>query len=123
MTSKLSASEILERVRSGAEAATVGRVFGTPIERDGVTVVPVATVSGGGGGGGGSGAAATGDAPEGEGSGGGFGFLARPAGVYVIRDGQAHWKPAVDVNKIVIGGQLALVACFLVIRSMVRRRR
>jgi uncharacterized spore protein YtfJ len=123
MSSKLSASEILERIRSGTEAATVTRVFGAPIERDGVTVVPVASVKGGGGAGGGSGASAAGDNPQGEGVGGGFGFDARPAGVYVIRDGDAHWRPAVDVNKIVIGGQLALVAGFLVIRSIVRRRR
>ncbi|MEU4619333.1 spore germination protein GerW family protein [Actinoplanes sp. NPDC023801] len=123
MSSKLSASEILERARSGTEAATVARVFGTPIERDGVTVVPVATVGGGGGAGGGSGAPADGDEPQGEGSGGGFGFTARPAGVYVIRDGRAQWLPAVDVNKIVLGGQIALVAAFLVVRSVLRRRR
>jgi uncharacterized spore protein YtfJ len=123
MSSKLSASEILERIRSGTEAATVARVFGAPIERDGVTVIPVASVKGGGGAGGGSGASAVGDNPQGEGVGGGFGFDARPAGVYLIRDGEAHWRPAVDVNKIVVGGQLALVAGFLVIRSIVRRRR
>ena len=33
------------------EVTTVRRVFGEPIERDGVTVVPVAAVRGGGGGG------------------------------------------------------------------------
>jgi uncharacterized spore protein YtfJ len=123
MSSKLSASEILERAKSGTEAATVARVFGAPIERDGVTVVPVAHVKGGGGAGGGSGATATGDDHQGEGSGGGFGFDARPAGVFLIRDGDVSWRPAVDVNKIVVGGQIALVAGFLVIRSIVRRRR
>ena len=47
MPSKPSVTEILERARTGA--ASAGRVFGEPIERDGVTVVPVAVVHGGGG--------------------------------------------------------------------------
>jgi uncharacterized spore protein YtfJ len=121
----MSAADILERIRSGTEAATVSRVFGAPIERDGVTVVPVATVKAGGGAGGGTAAPAIrdDDNPQGEGVGGGFGFEARPAGVFLIRDGDVSWRPAIDVNKIVVGGQVALVAGFLVIRSIVRRRR
>lgn len=133
---KPTATEILERARAGTDGATVGRVFGTPIERDGVTIVPVAIVGGGGGGGGG-GSHLTDDGttegvdiatdPEsphgGSGSGVGFGFTARPAGVYVIRNGEAHWRPAIDVNKIVIGGQLVAVAAFLLVRSILRHRR
>lgn len=34
------------------EAITVRRVFGEPVEQDGVTIVPAAFVRGGGGGGG-----------------------------------------------------------------------
>ncbi|SDT49089.1 hypothetical protein [Actinoplanes derwentensis] len=131
---KLDTSEILERARAGTDAATVGRVFGTPIERDGVTVIPVAIVGGGAGGGGGgldspddehaggNGASAENSVAGGNGSGGGYGFGARPAGVYVIRDGDAHWRPAIDVNKIVIGGQLVAVAAFLLVRAILRRR-
>ncbi|KHD78060.1 hypothetical protein MB27_07585 [Actinoplanes utahensis] len=122
----MSVGEILDRARAGTESAMVSRVFGAPIERDGVTVVPVATVTGGGGGGGGSGTAATGEdseTPQGEGSGGGFGFSARPAGVYVIRNGDALWRPAVDVNRLAIGGQLVAIVALLVARSIVRRRR
>jgi uncharacterized spore protein YtfJ len=37
-------------LKQAREVATVRRVFGEPIERDGVTVVPVAAVRGGGGG-------------------------------------------------------------------------
>lgn len=57
------------------ETLTVRQVFGEPYERDGVTVIPVASVQGGAGGG-------DGEAPagEGKGSGGGFGMRARPAG-------------------------------------------
>ncbi|MEV6299958.1 spore germination protein GerW family protein [Actinoplanes sp. NPDC051861] len=138
MALKLDSNTILEKAREGTDAATAARVFGTPVEKDGVVVVPVAIVSGGGGGGSGSGtaaakaAAATGDDSadgaggkdqEGEGSGGGFGFSARPAGVFVLRNGEVTWKPAVDVNKIVMGGQLVLITALLVARSVIRRRR
>jgi uncharacterized spore protein YtfJ len=119
MPSKPSTTEILDRARTGA--STAGRVFGEPIERDGVTVVPVAVIHGGGGAGAGSGSAD--DQPDAEGSGGGFGFSGRPAGVYVIRDGDAHWRPALDINKIIVGGQLLALAAFLVAGSVLRRRR
>jgi uncharacterized spore protein YtfJ len=121
MPSKPSATEILERARTGA--STAGRVFGEPIEHDGVTVVPVAVIHGGGGAGAGSGSAEDSDKPEGEGSGGGFGFSARPAGVYVIRNGDADWRPALDVNKVIAGGQILALAALLVAASVLRRRR
>jgi uncharacterized spore protein YtfJ len=81
--------EILQGAR---EAITVKRVYGDPIEGEGVTIVPAAVVQGGGGGGGDS---------EGNG-GGGFGLQARPAGAWVIRDGEASWKPAVDLNRVAL---------------------
>ncbi|WP_433825712.1 spore germination protein GerW family protein [Actinoplanes sp. CA-015351] len=132
MAPRTDSSDILAQAREGTGAAAAGRVFGTPVEQDGVTVIPVAIVSGGGGGGSGSGTAPAGDAestadgaerPQGEGSGGGFGFSARPAGVYVIKDGSVTWRPAVNVNAIVAGGQLVLLAAFLVARSVLRGRR
>ena len=46
----MEARELIEGVR---EALSVRQVFGEPVERDGVTVIPAATVIGGGGGGGG----------------------------------------------------------------------
>jgi uncharacterized spore protein YtfJ len=81
-----------ELLNGAREAITVKRVYGDPIEGDGVTIVPAAAVRGGGGGGG--------DA-EGNG-GGGFGLEARPAGAWVLRDGEATWKPAVDLNRIAL---------------------
>lgn len=105
--------EILAQVR---ETVTIRQVFGEPYERDGALVVPVARVAGGGGGGGGSGPAG-----EGAGSGGGFGFEARPVGVYVIRGGEVTWRPAVDVTRIALGGQVVAIAALLVARSIVRR--
>lgn len=110
--------QILGRVSEGAR---VQQVFGEPIERDGVLVVPVAKVWGGGGGGGGNDATAEG-VPR-EGMGGGFGLYARPAGVYVISKGDARWRPAVDVNRIVLGGQFVGLVALLVIRSVLRKYR
>jgi uncharacterized spore protein YtfJ len=101
--------EILEGAR---EAITVRRVFGEPIEREGVTVVPAASVRGGGGGGG---------DVEGNG-GGGFGVAARPAGVYVLEDGKVTWRPAVDPNRITLGWQLVSALAVLVAWSLGGRR-
>lgn len=75
---------------------TVTRVFGEPVERNGLTVIPAALVAGGGGGGGGH------DDKGQEGQGGGFGVAARPAGVYVIRGDQVRWQPAVDANRVIV---------------------
>ncbi|MBB2944451.1 putative spore protein YtfJ [Actinoplanes lutulentus] len=138
MAPRTDSSDILAQAREGTGAAAAGRVFGTPVEQDGVIVIPVAIISGGGGGGSGSGTTPAGaagaaggsealadgeDRPQGEGSGGGFGFSARPAGVYVIKDGSVTWRPAVNVNAIVAGGQLVLLAAFLVARSIIRGHR
>jgi uncharacterized spore protein YtfJ len=102
-----------------ADAAQVRRVFGEPIEQDGVVVLPAAVVRAGAGGGGGQ-------RPEkegGEGLGGGYGFTARPAGAFVIRDGEVEWRPAIDATAVVLGGQLVAVIGLLVARSVLRRRR
>jgi uncharacterized spore protein YtfJ len=106
----------IDEILGGArDAITVRRVYGDPIERDGMTVVPAAAVRGGGGGGGDS---------NGNG-GGGFGVAARPVGAYVIRDGEVVWRPAVDVNRVVIGWQvvsaLGLLAAWAVGRRLARR--
>jgi uncharacterized spore protein YtfJ len=95
----------------------VKRVFGEPYEKDGVTMIPVARVQGGGGGGGG-------EAPEGQGkgSGGGFGMSARPVGAFQIRGGEMTWKPAVDLNRIILGGQIVAIVTLLTIRSIVKTR-
>jgi uncharacterized spore protein YtfJ len=107
--------ELLSRV---TQDLSVKRVFGEPIERDGVVVVPVAHVRGGAGGGGGGNQTTT----E-EGFGGGGGIDARPAGVYVIKDGEVTWQPAIDVTRLAIGGQFVVIVLALVVRSLVRRRR
>ena len=102
----------IDEILGGArDAITVRRVYGEPIEQEGTTVVPVAAVRGGGGGGGDS---------EGNG-GGGFGVAARPVGAYVIRDGEVVWRPAVDVNRLVLGWQVVSVLGLLVAWAVGRR--
>lgn len=96
------------------DTASVRRVFGEPIERDGILVIPVAAVLGGGGGGGRDGGS---DQP-GEG-GGGFGVVARPIGAYVVRDGRVEFRPAIDVPAIVL---CAAVLLPRLLRAWTRRR-
>jgi uncharacterized spore protein YtfJ len=76
------------------DALTVKRVYGDPVERDGVTVIPAAAVRGGAGGGG--------EGAENGSGGGGFGIVARPIGAYVIRDGTVSWRPAIDANRLLL---------------------
>ncbi|MGB3184524.1 MAG: spore germination protein GerW family protein [Ornithinimicrobium sp.] len=87
----MNVTEIFDTAKS---VITVKRVFAEPYEKDGLTIITAARVSGGGGGGEGH------DSEDGEGEGGGFGMSGRPAGAYVIKDGHVRWEPAIDVNHI-----------------------
>lgn len=98
--------DILTRV---GDQLGIRRVFGEPIERDGVTVVPVAVSIGGGGGG---------AAPDEQGSGGGFGGVVRGIGVYAISNGQVRFIPAVDATAL-----SALLVLTIGIVARARRRR
>jgi uncharacterized spore protein YtfJ len=110
----MDADEVITQAR---DALTVKRVFGKPYEKNGVTAVAVAAVRGGAGGGGGEGPAG-----EGKGSGGGFGLSARPVGMFLIRGDEVSWRPAGDVNRVVLGAQIVAVVALLTIRSIVRAR-
>jgi uncharacterized spore protein YtfJ len=100
---------VLQRVE---EAMTPGRVFGEPLHVEGVTVLPVAKVGGGGGGGQ--------KGEPGSDSGVGFGVGAQPAGVYVIRDGDAKWRPALNLNRVILGGQIVALAAIMTFGSLFR---
>ena len=112
--------ELMKGVR---EALSVRQVFGEPVERDGVTVIPAATVIGGGGGGS-EGAQqpsnTDGEAePQGQsGVGVGFGGLMWPAGAFEIRDDRVTWRPAIDVTRVLV---LVLVLAIAVVRARGRR--
>ncbi|GGL46790.1 spore germination protein GerW family protein [Planomonospora parontospora] len=113
--------DIMKLAEQARDATAVNRVFGEPVTRDGVTVIPVTKIAGGGGGGSGSGRRQDGAHPDtGEGAGGGFGLRAAPAGVFVIKDGEVRWQPALDVNRIVLGGQIVGVVLLLTIRAVTR---
>lgn len=103
-------------VATAREAMSVRRVYGEPFEKDGVTVITGARVSGGAGGGGGH------DQEGQEGEGGGFGVQARPTGAYVIKDGQVRWMPAVDVNRVIAMLGAVLIAFFVTRARIVRVR-
>jgi uncharacterized spore protein YtfJ len=112
-------------IAQAKDTLTVQRVFGDSYERNGITVIPAASVRGGGGGGKGEGSrgdGGEGGAETGSGSGGGFGMMAKPAGVYVIKGNDVRWQPAVDLNRIVLGGQIVAIVALLVLRSIFRRR-
>jgi uncharacterized spore protein YtfJ len=129
--------DIDKALRAARRAVSGHQVFSTPVEHDGVIVIPAATVAGGGGTGFGEaqggadgdvGPATTAANAQGlaTGGGGGFGVRARPAGAFVIRDGDARWVPAFDPNRVVIGATMVATAAVVMLglgRLFHRRRR
>ena len=91
--------------------ASASAVFGDPVDRDGVTVIPVAKVRWGFGGGSGRGIEEGSETGEiGEGSGGGGGVMASPVGYIEILDGQATFhriKDPASLVPLVIAGAFA----------------
>lgn len=85
---------------------TVRQVFGEPVRHAGLSVIPVARISGGGGGG-----------PEGS----GFGGSAKPLGALVMDEGRVYWRPVADTGRIlaVVGAGFVL---FALLRALKHRR-
>ena len=100
--------EIVTRV---GDQLGIRRVFGEPVERDGLVVIPVAVAIGGGGGGSGS---------DEQGSGAGFGGMVRGIGVYAISNGQVRFIPAIDTTALAAMGVL-LAGLALLTRRRTRR--
>jgi len=80
-------------IATARETMSVRRVYGEPFEKDGVTLIATARVSGGAGGGGGQ-------APE----------------------GQVRWMPAVDVNRLMSMLGAVLIVFFFTRVRIVRLR-
>jgi len=100
----------LDAVSQAKDVLNVRRVYGEPYQENGLTIIPAANITGGGGGGG-----------DTAGNGGaGFGVRARPAGAWVIKDGEATWRPALDLNRTILVGQLIAIVALLVTRSVVK---
>lgn len=91
--------------------ANAQAVFGEPVERDGITVIPVAKVAWGVGGGAGKGGETKNESYEGgEGGGGGGGVSAKPLGYIEIRDGTAEFVRLRDVSSyipVLIAGSIS----------------
>jgi uncharacterized spore protein YtfJ len=117
----------LDEILADAEKTLgVRRIYGEPYEKNGVTVITAARVMGGAGGGGGP-ETVPADSTDGAASptipsGVGFGLSGRPAGAFVIKGDEVRWLPAIDVNRLVLGFQIAIVVFFLVMRSIAKTR-
>ena len=111
----MDARELTKAVR---EALSARQVFGEPVERDGVTVIPAATVIGGGGAGGGE-PPEDGEAGPQSGIGIGFGGMMWPAGAFEIRGDRVTWRPAIDLTRVLV---TVLVLAIAVVRARRRRR-
>jgi uncharacterized spore protein YtfJ len=105
-----------EKLGAVARAATV---FGDPVERDGITVIPVAKARWGFGGGGGQRKDEGSEGKQEDGAGGG-GVQVTPVGFIEIKKDEARFRPirTVSLSWIVMGG---IVGLFLVRETMKRR--
>ena len=108
-------SKVDEMLTKARDSMTVGRVYGEPYEKNGITIIPAASVRGGGGGG-------EGEGTEESGAGGGFGMTARPVGAYKIEGDQVEWVPAADTTRVIILAELVLLAALFVVRSIMKMR-
>jgi uncharacterized spore protein YtfJ len=118
------AVDVRQVIEEAREVLTGRRVYSEPYERNGVTVILASRVQGGGGGGGGQDGQreqSNGRASQ-SGFGGGFGLSASPVGAFVIRGEEVRWVPAVDVNKLAMGGQMVAIVALLTLRRVLTRR-
>ena len=104
-----------EKLGAVARAATV---FGEPVERDGITVIPVAKARWGFGGGAGQHSGEGGK--QDDGAGGGGGVQVTPVGFIEIKDHAANFRPirTVSLSWIITGSILGL----FLLRETVKRR-
>lgn len=102
--------DLLERIgQTVGQSAQVSTVFGDPVEREGVTVIPVAKTRFGFGGGGGSGSR---EGDEGSGGGGGGGAAVSPIGYIEVRKEAVEFKrisTPVDLLAFVAATSIALL--------------
>ena len=101
-------NELLERIgQTVGRRAQASAVFGEPVQREGVTVIPVAKARFGFGGGGGAGSH---EGDEGSGGGGGGGAAVSPIGFIEVRDNGAEFKrisTPMDLIPLVTAGAIA----------------
>jgi uncharacterized spore protein YtfJ len=148
MRTTLSLMDLKDLLTKASEHLSVSRAFGAAYEKDGSLIIPVAFVAGGGGGGGTDDPPShrahrdfdlddeddDDDLDEEEfepidreqretplgGSGGGFGGVVMPIGVYVVKDDQVRWVPALNMTFIAIA---ALGLARVLVRTSSKRHR
>jgi uncharacterized spore protein YtfJ len=103
--------ELLKRIgQAVGDKAKVSTVFGEPVEREGITVIPVAKARFGFGGAGGSGARGS---EEGAGGGGGGGAVVSPVGYIELHEGVARFRrisSSMDAVMLVVAAAIASLA-------------
>jgi uncharacterized spore protein YtfJ len=106
-----------EKLGAVARAATV---FGEPVERDGITVIPVAKARWGFGGGAGQRKDEGAGGKHEDGAGGGGGVQVTPVGFIEIKNQEANFRPirTVSVSWIIMGGIFSL----FLLRETLKRR-
>jgi uncharacterized spore protein YtfJ len=111
------ALSLLERLgQQLSTSATAQAVYGSPVERDGITVIPVARARYGFGGGGGGGTKE--DETAGSGLGAGAGVSLTPVGYIELREGRSRFRPIRSsvVPLVAVSGAIA----WLLLRSVPR---
>ena len=108
---------IAEKLGAVARAATV---FGEPVERDGITVIPVAKARWGFGGGAGQRKDEGAGGKQEDGAGGGGGVQVTPVGFIEIKNHEANFRPirTVSLSWIIMGGIFSL----FLLRETLKRR-
>jgi uncharacterized spore protein YtfJ len=102
----------MDVVSEAKSAMRASEVFGTPYEKNGITIIPAARISGGAGGGGNE------SGPQAGGA--GFGVSSRPVGAFVIKDGEVRWQPALDLNRVILMSQVVAIVALLTARAIVK---
>lgn len=111
-------SSLVERLAQHLGASVSAQtIYGTPIERDGITVIPVARAQYGFGGGGGS------HVGEATGSGGGAGVSLTPVGYIEMQQGRTRFRRIRSsvVPLVAVSGVVALLLLRSVPRLLPRR--
>jgi len=104
--------------------AGVKMIFGEPVEKDGITVIPVTRARWGFSGGSSSGGN-TSENHKGEGMGGVGGVKVSPAGYVEVRNGRARFHPIYDpamVTQIIVASGI-VAALLQVVRRLISKQR
>jgi hypothetical protein len=56
----------------------------------------------------------------------GFGVSSRPVGAFVIKGGDVRWEPALDLNRVIVMGEVvaivALLTAWAIVQAVAKRR-